>query len=302
MLAPASVRALPVTDEEDILPKHKDDFGRVYDLEDPSPYFTALRPADYCIPGVLAATLKAIHGTVVRAREAGDTLKLLDFACGYGVIGALLRHDVSMHDLYAHFGARTWRPADARSYWASDAAYFSARRHEPVRFEIGGTDIAGVALEYAAALGFLDELFPENLIDETPSESFQRFIRGLDLVVESGSLAVLLPVAFARILDASLENRPWFIYCPRPDVDWRSMDELWRERDYRAENLSTTPVRYRKPLDDFERAEMLSITRSFGKPDEAVMRDDYLLVNLTLARHVCDVSSLPIEQLQAHHE
>ena len=109
-------------------------------------------------------------------------------------------------------------------------------------------------------------------------------------------------MAFARILDADEENRPWFIYCPRPDVDWRSIADLWRERGYRAENLSTVPTRYRKPLGDFERQDMLRITRSMDKPDQAVMRDDYLLVNLTLARHVQDVEALPVEQLQDQYD
>ena len=291
-----------MTDQENNLPQHKDDFGRVYDLDDPSPYFTALRPADYRMPAVLAAALKSIFGMTVKAREADDSLKLLDLGCGYGVVGALLRHDVSMSDLYAHFGARSWEPADARNYWASDAGYFSKRRDEQMKFDIGGTDIAGVALEYAAALGFIDEVFHENLLEHPPSPAFAGFIRGLDVVVESGSLGGVLQVAFARILDADEENRPWFIYCPRPDVDWRSIADLWRERGYRAENLSTVPTRYRKPLGNFERYDMLRITRSMGKPDEAVMRDDYLLVNLTLARHVHDAEALPVEQLQDQYD
>ena len=43
------------------LPRHKDDFDRVYNVEDPSPYFTALRPSDYRMPAVVAGALKDIH-------------------------------------------------------------------------------------------------------------------------------------------------------------------------------------------------------------------------------------------------
>ena len=71
----------------DSLPRHKDDFDRVYDLEDPSPYYTALRPSDYRMPAVLAGALKAMHGPMCAARGAGGTLRVLDFACGYGAIG-----------------------------------------------------------------------------------------------------------------------------------------------------------------------------------------------------------------------
>ena len=279
--------------------KHKDDFDRIYDLEDPSPYFTALRPADYRMPAVLAGALRAIHHPVSAARDAGDVLRVLDFACGYGVIGALLRHDVSMPEIYTRYGERHWRPIDARRYWEADAAFFAARREESVTFEIGGIDIAGAALEYAAALGFLDRTFQENLIDHAPGEGLRRFLHGVDLVVESGSLGELLPVAFERILDCCGDVAcPWFLYSPRPDVDWASLNTLWAEQGYRAESLGTEPVRYRKPLGELERADMLRITRALGNQDEAVMRGDYLLVDLTLARPEADAGNPPIAQLQ----
>ena len=186
-------------------------------LDDPSPYFAALRPADYRMPQALAGALKAIHGPLCALRGAGETLRVLDFACGYGAIGALLRHDVSMAALYARYGARQWQPADARRYWADDIAFFAARRVETATFEIGGIDIAGNAVAYAEALGFVDRAFPENLVDDAPSDGLARFLRGVQLVVESGALGVLLPAAFARVIDSAGDGSPpWFLYCPRP--------------------------------------------------------------------------------------
>ena len=292
-----------MTDPTDIPPRHKDDFDRVYDLEDPSPYYTALRPSDYRMPAVLAGALTAIHPSVCAARGAGDTLRVLDFACGYGAIGALLRHDVSMPEIYARYAERLWRPADARSYWEEDAEFFATRHEESVGFEIGGTDIAGTALEYAAALGFVDRTFHENLVDHAPSDELTRFLHGVDLIVESGSVGGLLPAAFERILDCcGDESRPWFLFSPRPDVDWSSLNALWTGQGYRTERLGTGPVRYRKSLGAEERVDMLRITRALGKPDEAVMRDGYLLVDLTLARPEADAGNPPIEQLRGSYD
>ena len=290
-------------DPTDSLPKHKDDFDRVYDLEDPSPYFTALRPSDYRMPEVLAHAMKRIHGPMCAARGAGSRLRVLDFACGYGAIGALLRHDVSMVDIYARYGARRWRPDDARRYWSADAAFFAARREASADLEIGGTDIAGVALEYAVALGFLDRTFHENLVEDAPSGELKRFLHGVDLIVESGSLGDHLPGAFERILDGSGDAaRPWFIYSPRPDVDWAPLTALWAECGYRTESLGTGPVRYRKALAPVELADMLRVTRALGKPDEAVMRDGYLLVDMTLARPEADAGNPPIERLRESYD
>ena len=292
-----------MTDSNHSLPRHKDDFGRVYDLEDPRPYFTALRPSGYRMPEVLARALKAVHGPVSAARGAGGELRVLDFACGYGAIGALLRHDVSMAGIYARYAERQWRPADGRRYWSVDAAYFAARRDAWADFEIGGTDIAGVALEYATALGFLDCTFHENLVEDAPSGELKRFLRGVDLIVESGSLGDLLPGAFERILDGCRgAARPWFIYCPRPDVDWAPLTALWTERAYRTESLGAGPVRYRKALASAELADMLRVTRALGKPDEAVMRDGYLLVDMTLARPEGDAGNPPIERLRGSYD
>ena len=284
------------------LPRHKDDFGRVYDLEDPSPYFNALGPSGYRMPEVLAGALKAIHGAVCAARDAGGTLRVLDFACGYGAVGALLRHAVSMPELYGRYAERRWQPDDGRRYWEADAEFFAARRKGSRAFEIGGADIAGNALEYAAAMGFLDRAYHADLVDRAPSEALGRFLRGVDLVVESGSLGELLPAAFGRILDSCGDRPPWFLYNPRPDVDWARLDRLWAVRGYLAESLGTEPVRYRKPLGAPERADVLRATRSLGKTDESVMRGGYLVVDMTLARPEADAGNPPIGRLRGSYD
>ena len=292
-----------MTDSTDSLPKHKDDFDRVYDLEDPSRYFAALRPSDYRMPEVLAGVLQAVHRPVCAARGAGDTLRVLDFACGYGAVGALLRHDISMAAVYARYGARHWRPVDARRYWEADAAFFAARREASASVEIGGVDIAGVALEYAAALGFVDRTFHENLAESAPSGALMRFLGDVDLIVESGSLGDLLPIAFERILDACADTRrPWFLYCPRPDIDRAPLDALWTAWGFRTESLGTEPVRYRKALAARERADMLRVTRELGMADEEVMRDGYLLVDMTLARPEAEAGNPPIARLRRSYD
>ena len=288
-----------MSDPADSYTQHKASFVRVYDLDDPSPYFSALRPSGYRMPVALAGALEAIHGPLTALRGAGDTLRVLDFACGYGVVGALLRHEISMPEVYARFGEREWRPEDARRYWEADAAFFAARRAARETFEIAGIDIAGNALAYAAAMGFVDRAFHEDLVEDAPSDELKRFLVGVHVIVESGALGVMLPAAFARVLDCGGdEARPWFLYCPRPDVNWTALDTLWAERGYRAESFLGAPVRYRKPMDSQERADMLRRSRNFGKADDAIMRDGYFLVDMTLARPEADAGSPPIAALR----
>ena len=290
-----------MNEADDNLPRHRDDFGRVYDLEDPSPYFNALRPSGYRMPEVLAGALKAIHGAVCVARGSGSALRVLDFACGYGAVGALLCHDVSMAELYARYAKRNWRPEEGRKHWPADAEFFASRREESPAFEVGGTDIAGIALDYAEAMGLVDRTFHANLVDDGPSRGLERFIREVDLIVESGSLGELLPAAFGRILDCVGDHRPWFVYSLRPDIDREPLDALWAGRGYRSESLGSEPVRYRKALGEAERADMLRATRVLGKPDASVMRDGYLLVDMRLARPEGDAGNPPIERIRGSY-
>ncbi len=288
-----------MSEPSDSYTRHAAHFERVYDLDDPSPYFATLRRADYRMPVALAGALKAIHRPLSAARGAGETLRVLDFACGYGAIGALLRHDVSISALYAHYAARQWQPADGRRYWPKDIAFFAARRAQGVAFDIGGIDIAGNALAYASALGFVDRAFPENLVDDAPSDGLARFLDGVHLVVESGALGVLLPAAFARVLDcAGGERPPWFLYSPRPDVNWTALETLWAARGYRTASFLGAPVRYRKPLEAQEGADMLRRSRAFGKSDDAIMQGGYFLVDMTLARPEADIDNPAIAQLR----
>ena len=291
-----------MSEPPDSYTRHAAHFERVYDLDDPSPYFATLRRADYRMPVELVGALKAIHGPLCAARGTRETLRVLDFACGYGAIGAVLRHHVSIAALYAHYGARQWQPADGRRYWDDDIAFFAARRAETAAFDIGGIDIAGNALAYAAALGFVDRAYPENLVDDAPSGELARFLQGVHLVVESGALGVLLPDAFARVLDcAGSERPPWFLYSPRPDVNWTALHALWAERGYRTESFLPAPVRYRKPLEAQEGADMLRRARGFGKPDEAIMQGGYFLVDMTLARPEADTDNPPIAELREQY-
>lgn len=291
-----------MTESSDSYTRHCPLFVRVYDLDDPSPYFAALRPSGYRMPAALVSALEAIHAPLGAARGAGDTPRVLDFACGYGVIGALLRHDVSMEGIFARYGEREWRPEDGRRYWEQDAAFFAARLREGAAFEIGGIDIAGNALDYARSLGFVDRAFHENVVDDAPSDALKHFLRGVDLVVESGALGVMLPDAFARILDCrGDEGRPWFLYCPRPDVNWSALNALWAERGYRTESFCGGPVRYRKPLDEQERTDMLRRSRALGRPGEAFMQGGYLLVDMTLARPEADACNPPIAAMRTRY-
>ena len=277
--------------------RHKDDFDQVYNLDDPRPYYQGLLPGDYRMPGVVAEWLRAMAPVIAAARARSGHLRMLDFACGYGAVGALLRHKVAMRDLYGHY-AGGWRRSEGRVNWDADHAAFARLRREDQGYEIGGLDIAPVAVEYARHMGFIDDGFSEDLSTDPPGNELRRFLDGTDIVVECGALGPLLTGAVERLLHATRDtSRPWFLYCPRPDVDWRGLCALWEKAGYEAAVCVRTPVRYRKALSDHERDQMLRLSAQFGFRPEEVMESGYILVEMSLARPRCDGGGLSMERL-----
>ena len=286
-----------MSDDLELDLRHKDDFDQVYDLDDPRPYYRGLRQAAYRMPGVVADFLRGARPAIAKARGKPGALRLLDFASGYGAIGALLRHDLGMAGLYAHYAGR-WHPSDGRANWSNDRAAFEPQRRPAAGFEIGGLDIAASALEYAQTLGFVDHRFAEDVAEGAPSAALRAYLSDVDVVTESGSAGALLPDAVRRLLDAATRTHlPWFLYCPRPDVDWTRLDTIWVDAGYRAERCNRAPVRYRKPLGDYEHAEVLRLAAQFGRRPEDTLRDGYILVDLMLARPAADRLNPPIDYL-----
>ena len=75
----------------------------IYNQSDPRAYFRELKKLDYAIPEVAKPIFQKLITALQRRRN--DTVHVLDLGCSYGVNAALLKHDLSMDELYDH-GAR----------------------------------------------------------------------------------------------------------------------------------------------------------------------------------------------------
>jgi hypothetical protein len=80
-----------------------DPLAGLYNLNDPRPYFRALFPLHYRQPEVIAEFVFDKAHTIMDARQK-DVLRILDFGCGYGAVGALLKFDITLEQLYRYYG------------------------------------------------------------------------------------------------------------------------------------------------------------------------------------------------------
>lgn len=271
-------------------PEHKDDFGAVYNLPDPRPYYGGLRPADYRMPEVLGRTLRKLVPWYVRNRGLTRTPLLLDFAAGFGAVGAMLRHDLSMAELYAYYGQAPIDGATEGSRKADHAWYLARRRTDAVATSVIGIDIATEALGYARAMGLIDSAYDRDLALEPVSGELARQVPYIDLVVEAGSVGPVQAAAFETLLASG--TRPWFLRSPRPDVDWGELEAVFASFGYRSEALAG-PVRYRRPLSTMERDQSAATATALGRSDAETFVDGYLSVWMTLTRPVEDAERWP---------
>lgn len=254
-------------------PARSEDFDALYDLSDPRPYYRGLAPSGYAMPE------RAVEA--VRVLAAGrEPFQLLDFACGYGAIGLLLRTGGGMADLYRRYEREAQgqaAPAD-RAYFAADGA------SEEGGWRIGGLDVAGRALAYAQAVGALDVGFCEDVLTAPPSAALAAFLRETDLIVESGAIGGLLAPALPRLIQAATPRRPLILYCPRPNVDAGVIAAALEPHGYRVEPFGA-PVAYRRPLSEAERRTVAEAGAAHGLSEAEIFdADGFMRVQMRLAR------------------
>ena len=264
----------------------KDDFNQVYDLPDPRPYYAGLAPSDYRMPGVIARCIPKVTAQMTGTAPP----RVLDFACGYGAIGACLSHGLVMGNLYAYYGAENWSASDPTQWRKQDAAWFAG---QPVQngsqiCELIGVDIAANAVSYAQAMGFTHRSVVADFTDVDSTMAHATLLRDVRLVVESGGIGRIQHLVFANVFATGA--RPWFLMSPRPDVDWSALRELWRKYDYHAEVIAQ--VRYRKTLGPEETADVHRKARQYGLGDAQIFLGGYISVPLTLVRPAAEVHGL----------
>src|SRR5680860_798147 len=102
----------------------KADMDHIYNQSDPRAYFRELKKLGYAIPSAAKPIFQNLIGHLQQRQH--DAVHVLDLGCSYGVNAALLKHNLSMPELYRHWGQN--RLADATPEEA--VSYTHLRAHE----------------------------------------------------------------------------------------------------------------------------------------------------------------------------
>lgn len=275
-------------DTQGLRPKRN--WTHIYNQDNPRAYFQTLEPLGYRQPDVVADFLLK-KGEKFQKYFGRESLRLVDFACGYGALGAVLRHCLTMQDLYSYFSEDEGiEPGE------SDRAFFARHRREPPLPHIVGIDIADKAIAYAKAAGLVDEAYALDLSEDAPPPALVERFETADLVIETGAVYPHVPDCYGALLEAS-DRRPWMLFGPRGDSVTRLVWDLLQRHGYAIEEFSRHNRRYRRYADAEEEADMEANMDALGRDTRKRSRGGWFLNPLMLARPKEETGALPIEDL-----
>ena len=278
----------------------KANFAHVYDLPDPKGYFETLGALDYRAPEhgsrVFAALLRAMR------RDDEAPPKVLDVCCSYGVNAALLKHDLTLDDLYARYASRELADLSSDELAAADADFYAARRR-PAPPEVVGTDVAANAVSYALRAGLLDAGTGENLEENEPTEELRRAARGARLVTVTGGVGYVWERTFERVHSCVADdgpeggNAPWVAAFAVRFVDYSPVAAVLARRGLVTEKLSTRTFPQRRFENAGEREHVLRQLAAAGIDPAGKEEAGWYHADLYLSRPAAQASQAPADEL-----
>ncbi|MGH8867672.1 MAG: hypothetical protein ACRDYU_06730 [Actinomycetes bacterium] len=272
----------------------KADFAGIYNQPDARAYYKTLGSLGYEIPQCGADVVSQLLDRWQPDNEGDDPRTVLDVCCSYGVGGALLKTDLSLDDLYAHY-----READEAGLEGDDLVEADRRlltEHRlPDAPRVLGLDAADQAVRYAVTTGALDDGAAQDLESQEPRPSLAGLMTDVDLISTTGGVGYVTERTFERLLEAS-DRTPWVAaFCLR-EYDYAPIADTLRKHGLTTERADKT-FRQRRFRDAQERDWALSQLRARGLDPEGMETDGHYHAEFFLSRPADDIAAQPLEQL-----
>ena len=272
----------------------KASFDHIYDLEDPRGYFNALGELGYQAPqhgsSVFSALLEELDTN-------GRPAKIVDLCCSYGVNAALLKHELSLQDLYSHYGSEQLADLSTEELAAADSEFYEDHRIDSPP-EVVGVDVAGNAVSYALQTSLLDAGFTEDLEKGEPSKALREAASGTDLLTVTGGIGYVWRDTFDRVLSCFDEDdMPWVATMPLRMVDYTPIVEVLSGYGLATEKLTTRTFQQRRFLDSSERDHVLQKLTESDIDPSGKESSGWYHSELYLSRPVEEAEKTPLREL-----
>lgn len=177
-------------------------FDDIYNQPDPRAYFRTLAPLRYEIPQQAQDVFRRTLAQRSAVRGTHRPVTVLDLCCSYGINAALLNHDLTLADLYAHYTSAETGALTRGELVETDKEFYASRRRTDA-VPVIGLDTADNATRYALEVGLLDEAYAENLERHPPSDGLRDAVGRVGLITVTGGIGYITHRTFGALLDAT---------------------------------------------------------------------------------------------------
>ena len=276
----------------------KANMDHIYNQPDPRAYFSELHKLDYATP---SAGKPFFLKLIERLQQSRDkSVRVLDLGCSYGVNGALLKHDMTMRELYEHWGQERLQDMSPEEVMAHDRRYFGDREEAP-DFEVIGLDRAERAVAFAEEIGLIDDGVVANLEEHPLPDALMPDLADVDLMTSTGCIGYVTEKTFARLLPTVTKGAcaPWMANFVLRLWSFEPIEEMLSDWGYVTEKLEGLTFKQRRFVSDEEREEVLKRLCERGIDPSGKEAEGHLHTEFYLSRPADDIGQLSLNALAA---
>ena len=258
-------------------------FDDTYDQPDCRAYFRMMDRLGYRNQHHAVAAFRAGLAEMMRLRGL-DQARIVDFASSYGIVSALLAHDLTLAQVFARYRQPEFDSASADEVIGWDREWLARLRRPAPALHVTGLDVMPNAVAYGRAVGLFQAGYVENLEQASPSPTLASDLARCDMIVECGSVAQLMPRALDRMLAACGPVKPWVMTSPIRGNERPEAAEVLRAHGLVVERLPIPPFIHRRFESPEEQARAIANAQAAGHDTEGVETTGHFHAQILLAR------------------
>lgn len=258
-------------------------FDDTYNQPDCRGYVRMMDALGYRNQHHAVAGFRAVLDELSRLRGL-TTPHVVDFASSYGVVTALMAHDVTLGQIFRRYRQVRFDGASSQDVIRWDADWYGERRRSGDSATFTAIDVAPNAISYGLATRLFDRGYVEDLQGSQPSPELASTLSTADMIVECGSVAQLMPTALDRLLQSATARKPWVVTSPTRGNERDQAMEVMRDHGLIVEAMPVPPFVHRRFLNPDEQARGIEIARAAGHRTEGREDTGCLYAQLYVAR------------------
>jgi len=267
-------------------------FDDTYDHPDCRAYFRMMDALGYRNQHHATAAFRAGLAALCAARGL-TAPRLLDFASSYGIVSLLMRFDTTLADVFARYRDPVFDGLSPAEVVARDRDWLASLPRRAPPLHVTGLDIMPNAVAYGRAVGLFHEGYAEDLERNDPSPALAAALRRVDMIVECGSVAQLMPRALDRVLTACGPRKPWLMTSPIRGNERDAATQVLRAHGMVQEQLPVPPFVHRRFEGPEEQARAIANARAAGHVPDGVETTGHFHAQVLLARPEAEAAALP---------